>query len=64
MLEAFKSNGIDYLLKPVREEDVAGALEKYKKLKSTFAGNNDVMAILRHTVITSYSIHYTKLYER
>lgn len=50
MLEAFKSNGIDYLLKPVREEDVAGALEKHKKLKSTFADNNDVMEILRRTI--------------
>jgi two-component system, LytTR family, response regulator LytT len=36
-LEAFKSAGIDYLLKPFSKATVAKALEKYQKLKSTFA---------------------------
>jgi two-component system, LytTR family, response regulator LytT len=36
-LEAFKSAGIDYLLKPFSKTTVAKALEKYHKLKSTFA---------------------------
>jgi two-component system, LytTR family, response regulator LytT len=35
-LEAFKSAGIDYLLKPFSKATVAKALEKYQKLKSTF----------------------------
>jgi len=30
-LEAFKVNSIDYLLKPVKKEDLAGAIEKYKQ---------------------------------
>jgi two-component system, LytTR family, response regulator LytT len=36
-LEAFKSASIDYLLKPFSKATVAKALEKYQKLKSTFA---------------------------
>ncbi len=36
-LEAFKSAGIDYLLKPFSKATVAKSLEKYQKLKSAFA---------------------------
>lgn len=32
VIEAFKVNSIDYLLKPVKVEDVKQALDKYKKL--------------------------------
>jgi DNA-binding LytR/AlgR family response regulator len=31
-LQAFKFNGIDYLLKPVKKNDVAASLEKFKNL--------------------------------
>lgn len=31
-LKAFKVNSVDYLLKPVQKEDLAAALDKYKKL--------------------------------
>jgi len=33
-IKAFKTMGIDYLLKPVTEEDLAAALEKYHKLNT------------------------------
>lgn len=33
MLDAFKLNSLDYLLKPVRFEDLKAALERYKKIK-------------------------------
>ncbi|MCM5529754.1 LytTR family DNA-binding domain-containing protein [Parasegetibacter sp. NRK P23] len=36
-LKAFKVNSIDYLLKPVQKDDLAAALEKYKKLYATSA---------------------------
>ncbi len=36
VLEAFQSNGIDYLLKPIRREKVAAALEKYGRLRGHF----------------------------
>lgn len=35
-LQAIKNNGIDYLLKPIKEEDILQALNKYKRLVSTF----------------------------
>ena len=31
-IDAFKVNGIDYLLKPVKKEDLTGAITKYKKI--------------------------------
>jgi len=34
-IRAFKVNSIDYLLKPVKEEDLAGAFEKWKRIKGT-----------------------------
>jgi two-component system, LytTR family, response regulator len=37
LVEAMQRDGIAYLLKPLREEDVAGALAKYDRLESHFA---------------------------
>ncbi len=37
MIKAFKVNSIDYLLKPVNAEELAGALDKFKALKAQFA---------------------------
>jgi DNA-binding LytR/AlgR family response regulator len=36
ILNAFESNGIDYLLKPVDQKDIEKTLEKYKTLKDHF----------------------------
>ena len=36
LVEAMQRDGIAYLLKPLREEDVAGALAKYDRLESHF----------------------------
>ncbi|MBC6988709.1 LytR/AlgR family response regulator transcription factor [Hymenobacter sp. BT491] len=35
-IEAFKVNSVDYLLKPVRREDVANALRKYEESKQHY----------------------------
>lgn len=35
-LQAIKNNGIDYILKPFKEEDIHAALKKYKRLAQTF----------------------------
>jgi DNA-binding LytR/AlgR family response regulator len=37
MLQAFKNNGIDYILKPFDEEDIFNALEKIKSLKHSLS---------------------------
>src|SRR5581483_9101834 len=35
--QAFETQGIDYLLKPVRPERVTAAIQKYRKLRDHFA---------------------------
>ena len=40
MLKAFKVNSIDYLLKPVKKEELEGSLNKYNNLKNSFSGNS------------------------
>jgi two-component system LytT family response regulator len=44
VLEAFASNGIDYLLKPLRRDRVAAALEKHARLKDFFQGDYSALA--------------------
>ena len=40
-IEAFKVNGIDYILKPVDIEELKKSLNKFKSLKSNFTKNDD-----------------------
>lgn len=42
-IQAFKANGIEYLLKPVRGEDIDRAFERYEALKGQFQ-NADVIS--------------------
>lgn len=44
MLKAFKVNSIDYLLKPIRPEDLAQSLAKYREMKMSF-GSRDTLDI-------------------
>jgi DNA-binding LytR/AlgR family response regulator len=37
-IKAFKVNSIDYLLKPIEEEDLSKAIDKFRKIKSTGDG--------------------------
>ncbi|WP_163381774.1 LytR/AlgR family response regulator transcription factor [Cyclobacterium sp. SYSU L10401] len=39
-LQAIKNNGIDYVLKPFKEEEIHGALQKYKRLVSSLKSKN------------------------
>ena len=43
-LQAFKTNGIEYILKPIREEDVEAAFIKIEKLKQSFEPGNDILS--------------------
>lgn len=37
-LKAFKVSSVDYLLKPIQRDDLRGALDKYRDMKSLYAG--------------------------
>ena len=40
MLKAFKVNSVDYLLKPIKKEDLAFSMEKYKQMRSMFTSGD------------------------
>ena len=46
-LQAIKNNGIDYVLKPFKEEEIHGALQKYKKLVSSLQSKNAAPVIIQ-----------------
>jgi len=47
LLKAFRVNSIDYLLKPIKKEELSDALTKYQNLKSAFSGQPvDIASIL------------------
>src|SRR3989339_1559742 len=39
-LNAFKTNGIDYILKPFSQKTIASTISKYKELKANFSKNS------------------------
>ncbi|WP_242627377.1 LytR/AlgR family response regulator transcription factor [Olivibacter jilunii] len=45
LLEAFDTNAVSYLLKPITEEKVANALQKFEKLKQVFEPQKTKAAI-------------------
>lgn len=47
MLKAFKVNSIDYLLKPIKKEDLAHSLNKYNSLKHSFGGQQDLNTLIK-----------------
>ncbi|MEO9483639.1 MAG: LytTR family DNA-binding domain-containing protein [Ekhidna sp.] len=50
LLKAFKVNSIDYLLKPIKKEDLERSLEKYKSLHASFNQNGIDMAALLNQI--------------
>lgn len=49
-LRAFKVNSIDYLLKPVKKEDLANAINKYRQLKKQYTGPADQSLVIENLV--------------
>lgn len=47
MLDAFQNNGIDYLLKPIKLQDLKLAIEKYQRLGSHFSARNGLSTFAR-----------------
>lgn len=62
-LRAFKLNSIDYLLKPIDEEELANALEKYKsfqpKQQDVTMSFNDIKRLLSGEPEQSYKKRFT-----
>ncbi len=56
-LHAFKVNSIDYLLKPIQEEDLRRAIEKFRKLTSSEIGQY----VSRQIEINSNENYYKRL---
>lgn len=53
MLKAFKVNSIDYLLKPIKKEDLEHAMQKHRSLRvSTGASDLDVTQLIRQIKLT------------
>lgn len=50
MVQAFKVNSIDYLLKPIRYEELAAALDRYRVLRQHFAAPAPDLAALLQLV--------------
>jgi two-component system response regulator LytT len=48
-LQAFKTNGIEYVLKPVKEEDVELAFTKYETLKESLKPDTEIVNLLKNT---------------
>ncbi|HEY6505278.1 MAG TPA: LytTR family DNA-binding domain-containing protein, partial [Chitinophagaceae bacterium] len=48
IVNAFEHNGIDYLLKPVDERDVAKAIARYKTLEKHFNGHQSFVSSFLH----------------
>ena len=57
-LKAFKLNSIDYLLKPIDDDDLTSAVEKYKKLSSPLPSID--MQMIRHLITSSQTPDYKK----
>lgn len=57
MLRAFKVNSIDYLLKPIKAEDMRISLQKFRSLKAAFGTSStvDMQEILRQIHLTEKS---------
>jgi DNA-binding LytR/AlgR family response regulator len=49
-LQAFKTNGIEYILKPIKEDDVKGAFAKFENLKLSIKPESEILDVLRNAL--------------
>ena len=54
MLSAFKVNSVDYLLKPIEENNLRGAIEKFKSIHYNASINNEVIKQLLNELNKGY----------
>lgn len=63
-LQAFKVNSVDYLLKPVRKEDLTESLNKYRNFKSVFQPGQTFSENIDKLIAGLQDIHQIKEYRR
>jgi DNA-binding LytR/AlgR family response regulator len=67
-LQAFKTNGIEYLLKPVKKDDVIEAFSKYNTLKESLNTNEDIIDLIKKSFVkkqkykASLLVHHRESY--
>ena len=61
-LEAFKVNGLDYILKPFQKEEVANALQKFKGIQGYKPVHNDKIQELLNYLQTNENKSYREAY--
>ncbi|MEL7425779.1 MAG: LytTR family DNA-binding domain-containing protein [Bacteroidota bacterium] len=61
-MNAIKSNGIDYVLKPIKEEEIHEALRKYKQLSAKLQSGNAVPTTFHIPEPKSYQQHFLTQY--
>ena len=61
-LNAIKNNGIDYILKPFKEEEIHTALGKLKKLKATFQSKNFAPVQFKNEKLAPYQQNFLTQY--
>ncbi len=56
-LKAFKVNSIDYLLKPIDEKELRGAVEKYQQIyhKKDFDFSEKILRVMREMTTSAYA---------
>lgn len=60
LIDAFRSHGIAYLLKPLVEDELAAALAKYEDLRRAFSGASPLAGLPRHLADPPpYRRHFT-----
>lgn len=60
-LQAFKTNGIEYILKPIKEEDIKAAFLKFENLKQSIKPESEILNVLKNALGQSKSYKTTIL---
>ncbi len=60
-IEAFKANGIDYILKPVKKEELQIAIEKAKRFSSTKKTSSDAADSVLKMVAEKFKEHQKRI---
>lgn len=61
-MHAIKNNGIDYVLKPIKEKEIHEALRKYKKLISNLQFSSSIPVNFHNSVSQPYQQHFLTQY--